>query len=186
MNEHVHDWISAYSDGELRGVRLRRVEAHLGLCAQCRAELEALQSLSAQLQLSPPMPARTPPDQFVAQVRLRLPARPLAAPAHQSLRQVTGLWLPLGVLVAWAFGQSVLAVSGLALAALPPLPVAGPLPLLAALAPLSGWGGWLAMMVLSVWLTAVAAGMVWASLAGWWAAQKPQFASPPAGDPARH
>ena len=60
MSEHVLDWISAYHDGELHGDRLRWVEAHLHTCADCQAELAALQNLAVRLQASPPMPARKP------------------------------------------------------------------------------------------------------------------------------
>jgi anti-sigma factor RsiW len=132
MSEHVLDWISAYHDGELHGDRLRWVEAHLHTCADCQAELAALQNLAVRLQASPPMPARTPPEQFVAQVQLRLPPRSAPVPGRARLRQVAGLWLPLGALALWAFGQAVLVVSGLALGVvavpaaipvvLPPLP----------------------------------------------------------------
>jgi anti-sigma factor RsiW len=187
MSEHVLDWIGAYHDGELHGDRLRRVEAHLRACAACQAELEALQNLKARLQASPPMPALTPPEQFVAQVRLRLPPRSAPVPGRARLRQAAGLWLPLGVLALWAFGQAVLLVSGLALGmaelpaaipvVLPPLPGLGALPLLVALAQPAGWGGWLALLVVNTSLTAAVAVLVWGCLAGWWAARETSLAS---------
>ncbi len=186
MSEHVLDWIGAYHDGELHGDRLRSMEAHLRTCTACQAELAALQGLSAQLQASAPMPARTSPEQFVAQVRLRLPPRRAPAPGRERLRQAAGLWLPLGVLGLWAFGQAVLVVSSLGLAALPaampvalpPLPApAGALPLLLALVRPAGWAGWLELLALSTGLTAVAAVLAWGCLAGWWAASKASFAT---------
>lgn len=189
MSEHVLDWIGAYHDGELHGDGLRRVEAHLRVCAACQAELEALQNLAVRLQANQPMPARTPPEQFVAQVRLRLPIRRVPAPGRERLRQVAGLWLPLGVLALWAFGQAVLVISGLARAALPALPVALPplpavggvipavLTLLVALAQPSGWSGRLALLALSAGLTAAVAVLVWGCLAGWWAAREKNLAS---------
>ena len=187
MSEHVLDWIGAYHDGELHGDRLRWVEAHLHTCADCQAELAALQNLAVRLQASPPMPARTPPEQFVAQVQLRLPPRSVPVPGRQRVRQAAGLWLPLGALALWAFGQAVLVVSGLALGVaavpaaipvvLPPLPGLGALPLLVALAQPAGWGGWLALLVLNAGLTAAAAVLVWGCLAGWWAARETSLAS---------
>jgi anti-sigma factor RsiW len=196
MSEHVTDWIGAYRDGELHGERLRRVEAHLGGCAECQAELEALASLSMRLQASPPMPARTSPEQFVAQVRLRLPPRAIPTPGRARLRQAVGLWLPLGVLALWAFGEAVLLVTGLALAALPagvragiplalpPLPGLGALPaalqLLAALAEPGGWGASVGLLVLNIGLTVLAAGLAWGCLAGWWAARERNLA--PSGE----
>jgi anti-sigma factor RsiW len=166
MSEHVLDWIGAYHDGELRGDRRRSVEAHLRTCAACQAELEVLQALSARLQANPPMPARTPPERFVSQVRLRLGQQPAVA-SRARLRQAAGLWLPLGVLGMWALGQAVLAVSGLVL--------------------LSLWGasarpgmeaviqpavGVVDLLVLNIALTVVAAGLVGGCLAGWWAARE--------------
>jgi len=187
MSEHVLDWISAYHDGELHGDRLRWVEAHLHTCADCQAELAALQNLAVRLQASPPMPARTPPEQFVAQVQLRLPPRSVPVPGRQRVRQAAGLWLPLGALALWAFGQAVLVVSGLALGVaavpaaipvvLPPLPGLGALPLLVALAQPAGWGGWLALLALNAGLTAAVAMLVWGCLAGWWAARETSLAS---------
>jgi hypothetical protein len=187
MNEHVLDWIGAYHDGELFGSRRRWVEAHLHGCAACRAELAALQVLSAQLQSSQPMPVRTPPEQFVAQVRLRLPARPWAPPARHTLRQALGLWLPLSVVAAWALGQAMLAVSGLALFTLPALPLPT-LPGLDALpwlaAPPNGWGTWSGLSALSIGLTALTAATVCSCLAGWWAARDSNMALAPAAEPA--
>ncbi len=187
MSEHVLDWIGAYHDGELHGDRLRHVEAHLRTCAACQAELAALQNLAVRLQASPPMPARTPPEQFVAQVQLRLPPRSAPVPGRQRVRQVAGLWLPLGALALWALGQAVIVVSGLALGVaavpaaipvvLPPLPGLGALPLLVALAQPAGWGGWLALLVLNAGLTAAVAVLVWGCLAGWWAARETSLAS---------
>jgi len=186
MNEHALDWLGAYHDGELHGDRLRGVEAHLRVCAGCQAELEALQHLALRLQANPPMPARTPPEQFAAQVRLRL--APRSAPtASGSVRRAAGLWLPLAVLALWALGQAVLMVAGmvLGLAALPAatpvvlplLPALVALPLLAALVDPAGWGGWLALLALNAGLTAVAAGLAWGCLAGWWAARETNLTS---------
>ena len=188
MSEHVLDWLGAYRDGELHGDRLRSVEAHLRACPACLAELDALQFLSVQLQANPPMPARTPPEQFVAQVRLRLPPRIAPLPGRARLRQTAGLWLPLGVLALWAFGQAVLLVSGLALgvgavpaalpAMLPALPtVSGALALLVALVLPAGWDGWLALLALNIGLMGAVAMLVWGCLAGWWAARETNLAS---------
>ena len=187
MSDHELDWIGAYHDGELHGDRLRWVEAHLHTCADCQAELERLQDLRVRLQANPPMPARTPPEQFVAQVQLRLPPRSAPVPGRQRVRQAAGLWLPLGALALWAFGQAVLVVSGLALGVaavpaaipvvLPPLPGLGALPLLVALAQPAGWGGWLALLALNAGLTAAVAMLVWGCLAGWWAARETSLAS---------
>ena len=187
MSEHVLDWLGAYRDGELHGDRLRGVEAHLRLCAACQAELAALEALAARLQSLPPVPARTPPEQFVAQVRLRLPPRSAPVPGRQRLRKTVGLWVPLGVLALWALGQAVLWVGGLALGAaalrgpvpivLPPLPGLGAVSMLVALVQPAGWGGWLLLLALNVGLTAVAAVLMWSCLASWWAARETNLAS---------
>ena len=49
MIEHVNEWLGAYLDGELRGLRLRQVESHLAECSVCHSELESLRNLSALL-----------------------------------------------------------------------------------------------------------------------------------------
>ena len=76
MNGHVTPWLATYHDGELKGRRLRQVEAHLAECATCRAELNELQCLSALLHESPVAEDLLPPERFVAQVGLRLERRP--------------------------------------------------------------------------------------------------------------
>jgi anti-sigma factor RsiW len=162
----VLDWLGAYHDGELHGDRLRSVQAHLGACAICQAELAALQRLAVSLHSSPPLPARTPPDQFVAQVRLRLPARRGPTPGHARLRRAAGLWLPLGVLGLWALGQAVLTVGGLLFTWL-----GGSLRVF--ISPLD----WL---VLNLVLTGVAAGLAGGCLAGWWAAREKEVGDTPA------
>ena len=187
MSEHVLDWISAYHDGELNGERRRWVAAHLRTCPTCQAELAALGDLAVRLQANPPMPARTPPEQFVAQVRLRLPPRSVPVPGRARVRQAAGLWLPLSVLALWALGQAVLLIGGLVLGVaavpaalpvvLPPLPGLEALPFLAGLVQPTGWGGWLTLLALNAGLTATAAALVWGCLAGWWAAREKSLAS---------
>ena len=117
MNEHVAALLAAYEDGELGGFQVLRVEAHLAHCAPCRAELEQLRALRALLQEGFAPSVRTPPDRFVAQVGLRLPP----CPDQPSWRRALGAgWrlIPLGLLGAWAFGQTVLIVAGIVLTAL--------------------------------------------------------------------
>jgi anti-sigma factor RsiW len=117
MTEHVRAWLGAYHDGELRGRRLRQVEAHLAQCATCRAELERLRALAALLQESPVAENLTPPERFVAQVGLRLPRRPTQSAWQRALE--TGWQLvPLGLLGGWVFVQVALFVSGVVLGAL--------------------------------------------------------------------
>jgi anti-sigma factor RsiW len=165
MSQHVTAWIAAYHDGELHGDRLVQVEAHLRDCPACRAELEALKSLSTLLQKNPAMPARTSPERFVAQVRLR--TRPhVASPAQQRTRQAGWLLVPLSLLGMWAFLQAVLLVSYLALIA---LTLFGGLPGIQVV--------WfpgqtvVQLFILDTALTAVLAALLWGWMAGWWAAR---------------
>lgn len=104
MNEHVHTWLQAYHDGELRGAHLHRVEAHLESCAACRAELEQIRNLSALLQSSP-TPEFTPGDRFAAQVALRLPRKPAEATWQRTFR-LGWQMVPFGLFGAWAFTQA--------------------------------------------------------------------------------
>jgi predicted anti-sigma-YlaC factor YlaD len=106
MEQHVTDRIAAYHDGALTAAQQRRVEAHLVECAACRAELEALQSLTTLLHAAPPAATTLPPERFVAQVGLRLPRRPERT-AWQQAAEVGWRLIPVGVLGALAFVQTV-------------------------------------------------------------------------------
>jgi len=117
MNQHVASWLGAYHDGELAGLRLRQVEAHLAQCETCRTELERLRALAALLQESPAATGLVPPDRFVAQVGLRLPRRP-TQPAWQRAMETGWRLVPLGLFGAWAFVQAVFAVAGVVMLAL--------------------------------------------------------------------
>lgn len=112
MIEHVTEWLSAYLDGELRGLRLRQVEAHLTECVACRSELIELRNLSALLKGTVPAETFTSSERFVINLILNLPRHPEA----RQRRPVTEIvwWLvPVAVLGAWIFTQTVLAVSTL-------------------------------------------------------------------------
>jgi hypothetical protein len=107
--DHVLDWLPAYHDGELPERRERQVEEHLAHCESCRAELKALRAFSSLLQKSPSASDLMRSDQFVAQVELRLPRRPVQTPVRRVLE--TGWrFIPVGLLGAWAFMQTVLIV----------------------------------------------------------------------------
>ena len=116
MNEHVTAWLEAYHDGELRGRRLRKVEAHLESCAACRRELEGLERLATALRSVPAAEGLASPDRFVYEVGLRLPRRP-EQPVWQRALNVGWRLAPLGLLGAWAFVQTVLVVAGVLSAA---------------------------------------------------------------------
>jgi hypothetical protein len=112
MVNHVSEWLGAYLDGELRGPRLRQVEDHLAECAACRSELESLGDLSALLRETPPAGDFTPAARFVSNLTLRLPNRPRPEASRRVLQ--AGWWLvPLGILVAWVFLQTLSLVTSL-------------------------------------------------------------------------
>lgn len=100
MADHIHEWLGAYHDGELRGARLRKVEGHLAACAECRAELEQIRMLSDLLQNSEPAGEFLPTERFVANLNLRLPRQP-----QQSQPPFKAGWwsLPLVLLGIWLF-----------------------------------------------------------------------------------
>ena len=110
MTDHVTAWLAAYHDGELTGRRAQQVEAHLVECAPCRAELASLRALSALLQASPAADGIVPPEQFVAQVGLRLPRRP-QRPFGQRMTLVAWRLVPFALLGTWLFLQMVFAVA---------------------------------------------------------------------------
>jgi hypothetical protein len=117
MTEHVTTWLEAYHDGELKGLRLRQVEAHLADCAMCRAELAQLQTLTTLLQESPAAEGLMPPERFVAQVGLRLPRRPTQSAWKRTLEFGWRL-APVGLLGAWAFVEAVFIVTRMVMGAL--------------------------------------------------------------------
>ena len=101
MSKHVSEWLNAYHDGELRGSRLRAVEAHLAECDLCCAELESLESLSDVLH-EVPAPEFTTTERFAAQVSLQLPHEQPRISRKQILE--IGWWMmPVGLLAAWVF-----------------------------------------------------------------------------------
>jgi anti-sigma factor RsiW len=140
MTEHVTAYLGAYHDGELRGRRLRQVDAHLAHCATCRAELERLHALATLLHESPAAESLTPPERFVAQVGLRLPRRPVQTAWQRGL-EIGWRLVPLGLLGALAFVQTVFIVAGAVTAALR-MGLGGDL--VAGLLPASQQGAWLA------------------------------------------
>lgn len=167
MSTHVSEWIAAYYDGELHGLRLYQVESHLQDCAECRAELEGMKSLSSLLEENPAAPPRIAPDRFVAQVGLRLP--PQAPSAGRPALKTRWLVMPLGLLVAWAFFQAILIVSGALLWLVP------------------GFGFdpgvvFVEFVLISIGLTVVLAALLWSWLAGWWVMSRTQMTAPASMD----
>jgi len=117
MKEHARHWLGGYLDGELRGLRLRWVESHLGECSACRSELDALKDLRALLLESPSMEAAMPPERFVAEVGLRLPRRQERPPVQRTL-ELAWRMAPAGLLLSLAFVQTVFILAGVLRAAL--------------------------------------------------------------------
>jgi len=115
MSDHVLELLGAYLDGELRNVRLRKVETHLHECQECMAEYQSLQALSTKLQ-EVPLPEFPSPERFAADVTLRLP-RTQSKPFGKSALEF-GWWLvPVGLVVAWIFVSTTLFVSNLLIGA---------------------------------------------------------------------
>ncbi|MDH5605293.1 MAG: zf-HC2 domain-containing protein [Anaerolineae bacterium] len=110
MSEHINEWLPAYYDGELSGLKLRQAEAHLKECEACREKLNELQAISSILQESPAASGLTPADKFTAQVVLRLP-RSQMQPGWQHTLQRGWQALPLGLFAGWAFIKSALIVT---------------------------------------------------------------------------
>lgn len=57
FNRHQRAELSAYLDGELIPLRVEAMQAHLASCQSCRAELESLRLLQADLAALPDVPA---------------------------------------------------------------------------------------------------------------------------------
>jgi hypothetical protein len=115
--KHVHEWLNAYHDGELRGRKLERVQAHLDHCPECQAALTELQDLSALLGVDPLPQISLTPEQFAAQVNLRLPRQAQAASRRPKASSGASGWRwaiwPVGMMTVIWFLQSVIRVSSL-------------------------------------------------------------------------
>ncbi|MDY0020560.1 MAG: anti-sigma factor [Anaerolineae bacterium] len=117
MTQHVSEWLGAYYDGELSRARAAQVAQHLESCEACRAEFDALRSLSGLLQENATAERAISPDRFCSQVMLRLPARPLRTRRQVALE--AGWWsIPLGLLGLLGFAQSTFIITGMVAAVL--------------------------------------------------------------------
>lgn len=114
MSEHVNQWLSAYSDGELHGALLHQVENHLGECAQCQAELELLAGLSNLLRETAPTGDFFSTERFVSQLTLSLPRQPKKTRSTKML-EISWWLIPFGVMAVWAFLQVTYALSAVTL-----------------------------------------------------------------------
>ena len=115
-SKHVHELLNAYHDGELRGRKLDRVASHLVHCPECQQALAELDALSVRLQSDPLPQISTTPEQFVAQVGLRLPRQTQARAPRDSVRGQLGrrwMLMPVGVMVVIWFVQAVAMVNNL-------------------------------------------------------------------------
>jgi len=145
MNEHITQLLEAYHDGELRGSQLERVEAHLKSCADCRANLTRLESLSVLLAESPAPAGLKPAAQFEAEVNRRIPARPTPTLWGRVLR--IGWYLtPAALLGALSFLLTTHLVGWLATAALRLAPDS----VLADLFAVSGWASPRSLLTLDI------------------------------------
>lgn len=99
MHEELHPFLNAYMDGELRGARLEKMQAHLESCGICSHELEDLRRVSAALH-GAPEPSFRPVEQFTADLALTLPQR---ISKERSSRVDLLIWwlIPAGLLFDW-------------------------------------------------------------------------------------
>lgn len=110
MPDHLNEWLGAYHDGQLHGARLRQVEAHLAVCAQCQAGLDEIRRLSQLLQADAAQTDYLSSERFAANLALRLPRR---SAAPQPRRGLHPLWwfVPVGLLGTWLFLNITLSLS---------------------------------------------------------------------------
>ena len=169
MNHPALAWLSAYHDGELGEERLRKVEAHLGVCELCRRDLQALRGLSVLVQENPPLPVDPQSRRFTSQVLNRLAkTQPTSSPWEAVLRFVWRL-APFAVLVMWAYFQAVLLMTSLLRVVLPlDLSRLDLLQGLSLFAPSIG--------LLDLIATVVSAILLWGWLASWWAYRQHRLA----------
>ncbi len=115
MHEKLRNQLNAYLDGELHGVHLQEMQAHLESCEQCREELERLEGLSDLLKTAP-TPEFKPLDQFISQMKLQLPRRERVDLPRRSVSPAWWL-VPAGLIGAWFFIHTVFTLTNLVSAA---------------------------------------------------------------------
>ncbi len=109
---NVNAQLQAYHDGELKDWQREQVEAHLADCQTCQAELAELQALSSLLFTDPAATFPTSPEQFVAQIGLRLPRRP-AQSAWQRSRQAVWYAIPAALTLGGIFARTSILVNNM-------------------------------------------------------------------------
>lgn len=110
MSDHILEQLGAYLDGELQGRNLHKVEMHLDECISCQEEYASLEILSATLQEAP-LPDFPSPENFAANVALRLPRKPVIPIQDKAME--FGWWLaPIGLIAIWIFISTTNLVSG--------------------------------------------------------------------------
>jgi len=114
MSDHLDGWIDATLDGELTGLQVRRVEAHLAQCAECRDLLEQRKSLSAWLGEVPSAAGIKPEARFVAEVELRLRDRRISPGLSKLALHWSWQLVPVFLLGGYAFVQAVLFLNSFA------------------------------------------------------------------------
>jgi predicted anti-sigma-YlaC factor YlaD len=82
MDEHVLNWLGAYSDGELQPTLENRVRDHLTICAECRHELVSLENLSGLLRSQPV--STLDPARAASRLIAQLPDREEPTASHSS------------------------------------------------------------------------------------------------------
>lgn len=182
MNPHTEPWMDAYLDGELKNGQLRKAEAHLAACAECRAEIDRRRALSSLLQIAPAAVPAKSAERFAAEVGLQMQRRPAPQP-RSAWKQAAWHGIPLALLASLAFIEALVLINNFF--ALVPGLEAG----LSAASPLQSWlqlpaptSDLLSLLGLVAplrwnWITALVApivvGLLYLSwLAGWWVMQK--------------
>lgn len=112
MKSHPTLWLSAYHDGQLNQEQAFIVKRHLEECSACQRELAQLTQLSELLQNAPPASLPISPELFVDQVMTKIQATPKSAQAN--VPHNASWWLaPALLVIAWAFAQALIFISGL-------------------------------------------------------------------------
>jgi len=115
MHEKMYPLLNAYLDGELHEQQRMEMEIHLASCAVCQNELKELRLVSGLLQAIP-TPKYASAERFISQITLSMPR-------HTREIQPTKLgslawWLvPVGLIGAWFFIQTVFTLTDLVTAA---------------------------------------------------------------------
>lgn len=110
MKEHYEKWMDAYLDGELLDIQIITYENHLNECEPCRKDYERQLMLKQALLEVQPIQGNKDADQFLAEIRLQIPA---SRPKKIGIQRIIWYLVPSGLILFFGAMQTYAWLTGL-------------------------------------------------------------------------